>query len=96
MLCDRGPHLDTRLDASCLVVGVPLGSNSLAQHLDQAVDVGTRAPLGDRDQQAATILLAAGERMQVRAGVDALGGAATAHGGDVRVEAYGELAHDRL
>ena len=43
-----------------------------AEHLGEAVDVGARAPLGDRHEQPAAILLAPGERLQVDARVDAL------------------------
>ena len=81
---------DTRLDlAPSITVCPSLGENSLAQYPSQTIDVSTRASLGDRDKQAPAVLIAARERMKVRAGIDARGGATPAHGGNIRVETHG-------
>ena len=46
--------------------GRALGLERRAQHLHEAVDVGPRAPLGERHQQAAAVALEAAERVQCR------------------------------
>ena len=73
-----------------------LGGDRRAEHLREPVDVGARAPLGDRDEQPAAVLLAAAERVQVDARVDAVLGAAAPDRGDVGVEAQRELADHGL
>ncbi len=73
-----------------------LGGDGRAQHLGEPVDVGARAPLGDRDEQPAAILLAPAERVQVDARVDALRARSGADRGDVRVQAQRELADHGL
>ena len=64
-----------------------------AEGVGEAVDVGLRAALGDRDQQAVGVLgVLAGERV---AGGDPLGGDRVEHLLHGRVDAHRELARDR-
>ncbi len=59
--------------------------NGRLERASEAVDVGLRAPLGDRDQQAVLVLrVVAAERV---ARGDAVGGAAVEHFLDRSVEA---------
>ena len=67
-----------------------------AEDFGEPVDVRARAPLGDRDEQPAVVLARPLSACSVDARVDALLGAAAAHGRDVGVEAQRELADDGL
>ena len=75
---------------------VDLRGHRGAQHVGEAVDVLAGTSLGDRHEQATAVLGTTGQRLQVGSGVDALGGATTAHGGHVGVQADRELADHGL
>ena len=75
-----------------------LGGDGGPEDLHEPVDVGAVAALGERDQQPAAVVVAAGERVQVDPGVDPLLGAAALDGGDVqrRLAAGGGQAQREL